>query len=92
MLKIFWNLKTYECKIIQNNWNKNMNDTKCKYNLPDPQTTKMKRPNNQGPTAYFSSAGFCNLIIAKIIHVLLGNFTQKKLRCSLILYNLLIVY
>lgn len=37
-----------------------MNDTKCKYNLPDPQTTKMKRPNNQGPTAYFSSAGFCN--------------------------------
>lgn len=39
-----------------------MNDTKCKYNLPDPQTTKMKRPNNQGPTAYFSSAGFCNLI------------------------------
>lgn len=40
------------------------------HNLPDPQTTKMKRPNNQGPTAYFSSAGFCNVNIAKIIHAL----------------------
>lgn len=61
-----------------------MNYTKCKYNLPDPHTTKMKRANNQGPTAYFSSAGFCNENIAKIIHVLSGQFTQKKLRCSLI--------
>ena len=28
------------------------------WNTADPQTTKIKRANNQGPTGYFSSAGF----------------------------------
>lgn len=66
-----------------------MNDIKCKYNLFDLQIIKMKRFNNQGLIVYFFFVGFCNLIIVKIIYVLLGKFMQKKLRCSLILYNLI---
>jgi len=43
--------------------------------LPDPQTTKTNNPNNQGPTGYFSSDGFCKKGHNKMSHT---DFMMKK--------------
>lgn len=45
----------------------------------DPQTTKMKRPNNQGPTAYFSSAGFSDFGTLPLVVIFLLCFSLANL-------------
>lgn len=49
------------------------------WNTADPQTTKMKRPNNQGPTAYFSSAGFSDFGTLPLVVIFLLCFSLANL-------------